>query len=576
MRFLTSLWFVSILCLSLVCGYGRGLAQQRSLVIDDFHVEIRVHPDGSMDVIETLRPHFIGSWNGVFRTIPVKYRTPEGFSHTLRLDLQEITDGSGRSLKYESSQEGYHRKYKIWVPGARNARRTVRIHYRVANGLRFFDNHDELYWNITGTEWEVPIARARADIQLPEGVTGVRAVAFTGVYGSREREAEIDIRGNHVRVQATRRLNFREGLTAAVGWDPGVVRRPGLLEKAGFFVQSNWLFVIPVLTFAGMFFLWHRMGRDPRLRPISPQYEPPEKLSPAEVGTLVDNYPDVRDITATLVDLAVRGYVVIEEVEKDRLFGLLSSTDYALVLQKPIGECMDLPAHERKLLQAVFSGYAGERVELEDLENEFYKHLPDLRKRIYQQLLERRYYVRRPDKVKGLFITAALFLGFLVIGIGAYAGVFELAPVSVIGAAVLTTGVTLGFGWFMPARTLHGARVLEGILGFEDFLSRVEADRYKRMIDSPEMFEKYLPYAMALGVEGKWAKAFEDMYKEPPQWYRGGDLRQFHTRSFVSRLNGMSTRAATAMTTAPRSSGGSGFSGGSSGGGGGGGGGGGF
>ena len=129
----------------------------------------------------------------------------------------------------------------------------------------------------------------------------------------------------------------------------------------------------------------------------------------------------------------------------------------------------------------------------------------------------------------------------------------------------------------MPSRTTPGTRELEKVLGFQEFLSRVEADRFERVVKTPEMFEKFLPYAMALGVEDNWAKAFEGIYNEPPQWYIGPyAAHAFRPSAFTSDLGRMSTQAAAVMASAPRSSGGSGFSGGSSGGGFGGGGGGGF
>jgi uncharacterized membrane protein len=144
-------------------------------------------------------------------------------------------------------------------------------------------------------------------------------------------------------------------------------------------------------------------------------------------------------------------------------------------------------------------------------------------------------------------------------------------------AGILSAASIIGFGWFMPARTISGARALAGVLGFEEFLGRVEADRFERMVKTPELFEKYLPFAMALGVEKRWVAAFDDICKRPPEWYRGGDFTGFRASQFVSNMNRMTTAAATAMASAPRSSGGSGFGGGgSSGGGGGGGGGGGF
>jgi len=155
-------------------------AAERTLVIDAFDATVQVAVDGSIDVVETITPTFTGSWNGIYRTIPIEYRTPQGLNYALRLQIEAITDGSGTALRYESSRVRHYRKLKIWVPGAEDATRTVRIHYKVANALRFFDEHDELYWNITGDEWDVPIHAAAASIELPTGVTGVRATAFRG------------------------------------------------------------------------------------------------------------------------------------------------------------------------------------------------------------------------------------------------------------------------------------------------------------------------------------------------------------------------------------------------------------
>jgi uncharacterized membrane protein len=153
-----------------------------------------------------------------------------------------------------------------------------------------------------------------------------------------------------------------------------------------------------------------------------------------------------------------------------------------------------------------------------------------------------------------------------------------MQPAAGIVAGILSGLVVVLFGWFMPARTVKGTRELEKVLGFQEFLSRVESDRMDRMIRTPDMFEKFLPYAMALGVAEKWAKAFEGINTQPPQWYTGpGGIHTFHTTSFTNSLGRMSTQAAAVMASAPRSSGGSGFGGGgSSGGGFGGGGGGGF
>ncbi len=540
----------------------------RSLIIESFDADIAINPDGTVEVTETIRPRFIGTWNGIYRTIPIEYRTPQGLNYTLFLDLQAITDDAGTPLRYEQSRERHYRKFKIWVPGATNATRTVILRYQAQNGLKFFEEHDELYWNVTGDEWQAPIRAASARIELPSGVTGLRAAAFTGVYGSREQAASVETGGSEVTVRMLRRLNFREGLTVAVGWDPGVVRRPGPLARFALFLRSNWMFCIPLAIFVVMLWPWYTRGRDPRRRPISPQYEPPEGLTPAELGTLVDNSPDMRDITATLVDLAVRGYLQIQEHEEKKLLGLRTTREYLFSLGKSVPAWKDLQPHERALLESLFAGGARDSVESTELENTFYARLPGIRDRIFNRLVERRYYTQRPDKVKHAYIIAGILVGFIVAVGGVFLSVsLGQSPVSAITAGILSAAIAIGFAWFMPARTLRGARVLEGILGFEDFLARVEGDRFQRMVKTPELFEKFLPYAMALGVEKNWAKAFEGIYREPPDWYRGGNFHTFNARSFASDLGHMSSRTAEAMASSPRSSGGSGFGGGGGGGG---------
>jgi hypothetical protein len=560
--------------LALLLSAAAPAAAQRTLVIERFDATIDVGADGTIVVEEVILPRFTGSWNGIFRTIPIQYRTPQGLNHTLRLDVLSVTDAAGADLRYESSRERHYRKLKIWVPGAVNATRTVTLRYRVQNALRFFDEHDELYWNITGDEWEAPIESASALIRLPDGVTGVRATAFKGVYGSTD-EASATILPDGVRVE-TRRLGFREGLTAVVGWAPGVVHRPTALERTGSALYANLPLGIPPLVFAGMFWIWRARGRDPELAPIATRYEPPDGMTPAELGTLFDGKPDMRDITATIVDLAVRGYVHIDEQENKAFLDFFSSHEYTFTLKKPRSDWSVLKTHERDLLDAMFG--AGDSVRLSDLKNKFYRHLPGLRDDLYGMLVRRGFYTGRPDRVRALYMIGGIIVGGAVAVAGATVmSSLGMQPVAGIIAGVLTAFTVALFGWFMPSRTIGGTRELEKVLGFQEFLSRVEADRLERMVKTPQMFEQMLPYAMALGVEENWAKAFDGIYREPPQWYSGtAGVHAFRPSTFTSHLGQMSSQAATAMSSSPRSSGGSGFSGGSSGGGGGGGGGGGF
>jgi len=361
-----------------------------------------------------------------------------------------------------------------------------------------------------------------------------------------------------------------------VGWDKGLIPEPTSSDKAIGFLASNWPMAFPIPIFFLMLWLWRRYGKDPEPRPVPVQYEPPPGLTPAEAGTLIDNSANMRDITATLVDLAVHGHIRIEEREVPKLFGLLKDEEFVFVRETPPADAEALAPHEQRVLDGVFaSGLPA--VELSELENEFYTSLPGIKSRIFDALIGHGFYRSHPSRVQGAWIGGGIVTGILiaVFGGAALAPGLNMTPLPFVVAGVLTAITVVGFGIFMPARTVKGARTLELLQGFEEFLQRVESDRFEQ-IRTPEMFEKYLPFAMAFGVEKQWAKAFADIYLEPPQWYAGTNMSAFNASLFTNRMSTLSEQAGTTMASAPRSSGGSGFSGGSSGGGGGGGGGGGF
>jgi hypothetical protein len=366
-------------------------------------------------------------------------------------------------------------------------------------------------------------------------------------------------------------------VTGVVGWNKGAVVEPTPADEAASFLASNWPLAIPIPVFLGMFLLWRRVGRDPERRPVTAQYEPPAGLTPAEAGTLLDESVDMRDITATVVDLAVGGHLRIEEKEGSKLFGLISDTEYIFHRLEPKVGARALEPHEQEVFSGIFGG-ATKPVRLSDLDDEFYTRLPGIRESVYIRLVGRGLYRSRPDQVKSRWIGGGLVLGAILTFAGTVLGAnLNLTPAPIIVGGLLSAIIVALFGRIMPARTVAGARAYEGTRGFEEFLRRVESDRFARVIKTPEMFERFLPYAMAFGVEKKWAKAFQDIIREPPNWYVGGNAIGFNASGFTSRIGDLSTRAGSSMSSSPRSSGGSGFSGGgSSGGGGGGGGGGGF
>jgi uncharacterized membrane protein YgcG len=568
-----------IVVLLLLAIFAAVPANARTLVFKHFDAQIQVRADGTIDVTEVMEAQFTGAWHGIYRSIPVEYTDDAGLNYTLLLDEISATDRDGQKLKLEQDREGRYIKFKIYVPEAEDATRTILLHYRVLDAVRFFRDYDELYWNVTGNEWQDPIELVTAHIEFPAGITGLHAIAYTGVTGSRTEDARVEISDNFVDIRSTRRLGYRQGLTAVAGFDKGFVQAPSRSMQLMRFLKSNSPLLIPLIAFFVMLWLWWTRGRDPQRQAISVQYEPPDKLTPGECGTLVDNEAAMRDITATLVDLAVKGYLTIEQKEESHLLGLTHSKDYILHMKKPPGEWAAARSHEQEMLAALFDEGASPVVALSDLQNHFYTCLPAIRDRIFSALMQDGYYLHRPDTVRQGYFGAGLVIGGLMVfgGVGYFQNATGIAAGSWILAGIASGLVICVFGWFMSARTIAGARALEKVLGFEQFLGRVEKDQIERLEKTPELFEKYLPYAMALKVEKKWVQAFSGIALQPPQWYQGYYGGNFTAFYLVNDLNMMSMQASSVMASAPRSSGGSGFGGGGgSGGGFGGGGGGGF
>jgi uncharacterized protein (TIGR04222 family) len=322
-----------------------------------------------------------------------------------------------------------------------------------------------------------------------------------------------------------------------------------------------------------MWSLWNRRGRDPAMLPIVTRYQPPDEVTPGEVGTLLDERADMRDVTATLVDLAVQGRLRIEEIEGTKVFGMEFGEDYRFVETSPSIQSRPAKPHEQKLLNALFGGRS--QVELSDLKNEFYKDLPGIRDALMDTMVGQGIYPRRPDRIRAVWVGVAAAAGvalFFLLGF-----LPRTATVALVAVPILCALPIAVFGWLMPARTVKGTRVIERLRGFREFLSRVDGDRLRRMKIDPSAFERLLPFAMAMGVEKKWGEAFEGLTKEPPTWYHARHGGVFHPAAFVTDLGRMSTATASTMTSSPGGSsgggGGSGFGGGGSVGGGGGGGG---
>jgi hypothetical protein len=529
----------------------------KSWHVSNFQDTITVNPDGSALVNETITLNFVGEWHGIHRTIPIEYPGPDGTNYRLYVDLISITDENGAKLKYDSSTSGAYRDLKIYIPNAVNTTRTVEIAYRVHNGTRFFDSkdpdsHDEFYWNVTGNDWQVPIDHAAASVHFPASASeSLRAQAFTGVYGSTEHNATATVNGSDVEFETNNPLPMRGGLTIDVYIPKSILKEPGRLTKFFWFIGGNPAVFLPLVTFAVMLVLWWYKGRDPDPgMSVAPMYEPPEGISPAEAGTMLDDRIHPRDITSTIVDLAVRGYLKIEETDDKGL--LFHHKDYIFHLLQKRQDWRGLAPHERVMLENIFIGDAPD-TRLSSLKNRFYTAVPVIRTDIMSALKQKGIYALDPESANGYSVGAAvcILIPFAVLQFLGWVNFFSSLPV-------------------VTAKTLKGSRVHTAVLGFQEFMNRVDGERLKTM--PPNTFEKFLPYAMALGVEHHWAQAFAGIVKDPPSWYVGpgyGYGMGFNPILFSSSMHGMATDMHQVFVSAPRaSSSGSGWSGGGGGGGG--------
>ncbi|MGA7379973.1 MAG: DUF2207 domain-containing protein, partial [Terriglobales bacterium] len=438
----------------------------RSWRVADFNDTISVAEDGSATVHERITLSFEGEWHGIHRFIPVEYPGPRGTNYTLFLSVTDVTDGDGGKLKYESSMSNGRRDLKIYIPGAVDTSRTVEITYTVRNGTRFFEDHDEFYWNVTGNDWPVPIDHAAATVSFPGAAAGsLRAQAFTGVYGSAERDASAEVKGAEASFETNNPLPMRGGLTLDIYVPKGILKEPSGFTRLLWFLGSNSIVFLPFWTLAAMFTLWWYKGRDPDPGvSVAPMYEPPPGMSPAEAGTLLEDAVDPRDITSTLVDLAVRGFVKIEEVDDKGL--VFHHKDYVFHLLKPMAQWTDLAPHERVMLTNVFG--EGNETRLSSLKNRFYTAIPVIKQDVMAALKNKGMYLVDPDSANGYSFVGILMIvaPFLMLQFLWHKDVF-----SSIGLLILS-GILSAIIWWlfarqMTAKTVKGGRTRVAVLGFQ-------------------------------------------------------------------------------------------------------------
>ena len=560
--------FFIFLFITIFFTLSAAQAARAEEIIRDFVTEIRIDPDSRLNIQETISYDFGDAMrHGIYRDIPYKYQA-RGGNYNLRLDNFSVTDENGLSLPFTLEKQGEYERIKIGDPAAEvTGLKVYRIAYTVRRAINYFNDHDELYWNATGNEWQVTIEQSRATVILPEAVAenDLQSACFAGPAGSQDKCVSYryvysaDGRVGSI-VFTNDFLKTNEGLTVVVGWPKGLVAKPSAWEAFLETVRDNIILGLPLLVFLALFYLWRTKGRDPAGRgTIIAEFGPPDNLTPAEVGTIIDENAQNRDISAQIIDLAVHGYL---KIEKKDAGGLFKKDDYILNKLKDGATLKN--EFERKLFTALFSGK--DSVRMSDLKNKFYKDLEDIKRSLYQDTVDKNYFAKSPAKVRRTYFilgAVVIFFGFFLAGMFGFLATISLA---VSGAMIMI------FGYFMPVKTGAGVLAREKILGLKEYLRVAEADRIKfhnAPEKKPEIFEQLLPYAMVLGVENEWAKQFEGIYNTSPAWYSDPNTANFTALALINNLNRFDTRAQTTIVSRPQSAsgGGSGFSGGFSGGG---------
>jgi uncharacterized membrane protein len=543
-------------------------------------------PQGTLHIVETIDVVFTDNNHGILRAIPEKYQ-----SNPLKFQLNGVTSKSGAPTNVSTYSESGNIVLKIGDPNKTvTGAQSYTIDYTLSNVITFYDNHDELYWDVNGDQWDQPVTDVSMRLHLPPDVTlsSDQPTCFAGVYGSLENNCDITVTENELMARAVN-LPPRETLTYVVGFTKGYFQAQTTNERIkdniGILVGVGvGLILLPLTALITGFTWWWRRGRDaPGRGVIIPQYEPPKEVTPLTAGLIANFKPSNRDITATIVDLARRGYIKIHETRKDRLI-LKDKVSYSLELSSADTE--GLNSYETDLINTLFTPRkAGEKVEIGTYNKSMYTFLIGLKRKLDKDVKEAGYFTKNPFKVP----RRILLTGGIVTLASLLAGLVVHQTALIIVGLVIATFILAGFIALLPARTAQGVAAKEHLEGLKLYMNTAEKDRIEKL-ESPdasyasgagepartvELFEKLLPFAIVLGVEQGWAKQFENLYTTPPSWY-DGNSSGFNSIYFATALNSGLGSSLSSSFSPPSSSSSSGFSGGSSGGGGGGGGGGGW
>jgi uncharacterized membrane protein YgcG len=543
----------------------------------DYRSEIAVQPDGVLRVTETLRVRAEGQQirRGIYRDFPTRYT--DRFGNRVVVDFTPLSvrrDGASEPWRAERHANGV-RVYagsanRLLEPGVHE----YELVYTTNRQLGYFERHDELYFNAVGTGWAFPIDRVAVRVLLPFPVQPdeVETNAFLGAYGSsRPAASEWAFDGRALTLDHTSPLAPREGLTVSLRWPKGRIPEPGAAQRLLWFFGDNGGTLLLLAALQAVFgwyaWAWNRVGRDPRAGVIIPRYRPPDDLSPAACHYVRSMGFGREAFTAALVSLAVKGRIRIEEVERK---------EFALERLPEPENAAGLSRGERALLEKLLPT-PGARIEMDNANHQAFQAARSaLKKALKAEYLGKLFHLNGVYLVPALLVTVGAAIGAMFL----YAG-----PVAWIAYAVLGVGLHLLFLYLMRAPTPAGRRIMDEIEGFRMYLGTAEQERLDRMRSpelTPDVFEAFLPYAYALGVENDWCDRFtREMPREQkqnggyhPAWYSGqlhGLGAVHHLGSNFSSSFGSAIASASAPPGSSSGGGGGGFSGGGGGGGGGGG-----
>lgn len=578
------------------------LAGAQPYVIDRFDVGMKLDSGGQLQVEEKIAVTFNESRRGIFRVIPVEYETGRGVNRRMRLDQIMVSDDQSNVLKTKVTKEGPNIRIRIGdeniflPPGST---KTYLIRYRCRGMMNWFDQNEgwgassELYWNVTGDEWDTTIRAASCRIEFPAGAdtASLRAKIFAGPYGSRLNQIVERVGGpvfgedtrttstltsSSLTVVREEPLASYSGLTVVLDMPYDLIRKPTALENLIEILLANLGFLIPIAILPFMALFWLRLGKDPDGGPIVTQFDPPDNISGPTAGTLLDERVHTRDISAGVFSLAVKGYLTIEPDEEGFIFKRRTAKLH--VIKEVAGP--ELSPFEAMLLGKLRA--AGPTVDDSDLRQHVAPHLTELRGALYEELVNLGYYRVSPETARVMWFlggaAVVVALGFLATAITPYH-----SPLPAIVGGVISLIMLGFFSGGMPRRTREGAIAQSRVAGFEEFVRRARGDELNWMSEKhPDaaLFEKYLPHAIAFGLAREWGARFEGIVTEPPRWYiTPYGYQGFHPMYFSRDIGTISDSIGTAAATPPRSSGasggssgfgGGGFSGGGFGGGGGG------